>query len=187
MVRTCETVIHIFKSHPNKSGIRFVVLPNIKEGLNLCNDKQGTYQRLRRIIDPLLKKHELAFDFSMMFASFCIPDLAQVNITTSIERFQEIYSYIDANSHPDPDYGYSEQILKIAYDKFPYRMEDPECMFKRGLKLRNFLKTYLKNHKLQEGEKCVIVSHSSFLTSLSSKGYDYLKNDLIEPCHMNNC
>ena len=39
MLRTCETAIHTFKNHPNKAGIKFVVLPNIKEGLNLCNDK----------------------------------------------------------------------------------------------------------------------------------------------------
>jgi hypothetical protein len=76
MLRTCETAIHIFKSHPNKKNIQFIVLPSIKEGLNLCNDKQGTYARLRRHIDPLLKEHDLKFDFSMMFSAFGLPDMA---------------------------------------------------------------------------------------------------------------
>lgn len=39
MIRTCETAIHIFKGHPNKQNIKFIVLPSVKEGLNLCNDK----------------------------------------------------------------------------------------------------------------------------------------------------
>jgi hypothetical protein len=48
MIRTCETAIHIFKGHPNKSNIKFIVLLSVKEGLNLSNDKQGTYSRLRK-------------------------------------------------------------------------------------------------------------------------------------------
>ena len=87
MIRTCETAIHIFKNHPNKANIKFVVLPSIKEGLNLCNDKQGTHSRMRRIIDPLLKEHGLQFDFSLMFSSFGLPDMAQVNVATDIGRF----------------------------------------------------------------------------------------------------
>jgi hypothetical protein len=133
MVRTCETVIHIFKNHPNKAKIKFIVVPSAKEGLHLCNDKQGTYQRLRRIIDPLLKEHGFTFDFSMMFAAFGIPDLAQVNITTTVERFQEVYGYLQPQSLADPEYGYSEQILKLTYDRFPFKIEDPECMYRRGL------------------------------------------------------
>ena len=39
MVRTCETAIHIFKNHPRKKDIKFIILPSVKEGLNLCNDK----------------------------------------------------------------------------------------------------------------------------------------------------
>jgi hypothetical protein len=76
MLRTCETAIHIFKGHPEKKNIKFIVLPSIKEGLNLCNDKQGTYHRLRSKIDHLLKEHELNFDFSMMFSAFGLPDMA---------------------------------------------------------------------------------------------------------------
>ena len=76
MIRTCETAIHIFKNHPNKDKIKFIVLPSVKEGLNLCNDKQGTYQRLRRIIDPILLEHNLKFDFHLMFSAFGLPEMA---------------------------------------------------------------------------------------------------------------
>lgn len=133
MLRTCETAIHTFKNHPNKRNIQFIVLPSVKEGLNLCNDKQGTYKRLRRLIDPLLAEHGLTFDFSLMFGSFGIPELAQVNVATDLERFQEMYKYIDDLGEMHPEWGYSEHLLKITYDKFPYRMEDPLKMFERGL------------------------------------------------------
>ena len=76
MLRTCETAIHISKSHPNKKDIIFVVCPILKEGLNLCNDFCGTYERLRRHIDPLLKESGLIFDFSLLFGSYGMPDLA---------------------------------------------------------------------------------------------------------------
>jgi hypothetical protein len=38
------------------------------------------------MIDPLLKEHDFTFDFSLMFSAFSLPDLAQVNITTTFER-----------------------------------------------------------------------------------------------------
>jgi len=167
-----------------------VVLPSVKEGLNLCNDKQGTYSRLRRLIDPLLKETGLSFDFSLMFSAFGLPEMAQVNVSVDIERFKEMYGYITAVGEDEafhPEHGYSEQLLKLAYDKFPYRMEDPLKLFERGLQLRRFLDTYFEGRPLDEGDKAVIVSHSAFLTSLSAKGYNHEKKDLVEPKHMHNC
>ncbi len=87
MLRTCETAIHVFKTHPRKREIKFVICPILKEGMNLCNDFCGTYERLRKYLDPLLKEHDLTFDFSLLFASFGLPDLAQIQITTDIPRF----------------------------------------------------------------------------------------------------
>lgn len=55
MVRAIQTAIHIFKSHPNKDKIKFLVIPMVKEGLNCANDKCGTYHRMRSIVDPLIK------------------------------------------------------------------------------------------------------------------------------------
>jgi len=41
--------------------------------------------------------------------------------------------------------------------------------------------------KLNDDEKIAIVSHSAFLSSLSAKGYDHEKEDVIEPAVMHNC
>ena len=36
--RTLQTCIHLFKNHPNKGDIRFVVLPIVREVLETSND-----------------------------------------------------------------------------------------------------------------------------------------------------
>ena len=35
------TAMHMFKKHPNRKNIKFIVLPAAKEGLHLCNDISG--------------------------------------------------------------------------------------------------------------------------------------------------
>lgn len=47
-----------------------------------------------------------------------------------------MYKYIDFAHEEEalhPEFGYSEHLLKLTYDKFPYRMEDPLKMYERGL------------------------------------------------------
>jgi hypothetical protein len=86
-----------------------------------------------------------------MFASFGLPELAQVNVATDLARFQEMYKYIDAVTEEEalhPEWGYSEHLLKITYDRFPYRMEDPLKMYERGLQLRRFLHQYMKSRPI---------------------------------------
>ncbi len=102
-----------------------------------------------------------------------------------------MYKYLDFINDEEalhPEFGYSEHLLKLAYDKFPYRMEDSFKMYERGLQLRRFLKHYFSTRPTKsDDEKIVIVTHSAFLCSLTAKGYDYEKKELIEPQQMHNC
>ena len=41
MYRTLMTAMNVFKAHPNRQNISFVVLPVAKEALNTCNDCVG--------------------------------------------------------------------------------------------------------------------------------------------------
>ena len=41
MLRTCMTTKFMFRNHPNKHSIKFIVLPIAKEGMHLCNDMMG--------------------------------------------------------------------------------------------------------------------------------------------------
>ena len=38
MQRAMQTCIHLFKNHPNKKQIRFIVLPIVREVLETSND-----------------------------------------------------------------------------------------------------------------------------------------------------
>lgn len=66
MQRAMQTCIHLFKNHPNKERIRFVVLPIVREVLETSND-------IALDIDHIMDKysldkplcHGLSFDFSM--------------------------------------------------------------------------------------------------------------------------
>ncbi|CDW90334.1 UNKNOWN [Stylonychia lemnae] len=185
MVRACQTAIHIFKNHPNKDKIKFIVIPLVKEGLNTGNDKCGTYERMRKIIDPLVTEHNLHFDFSMMH-TFGLPDLIQIKVTTELDRLQEFYEYISEDGKCEIN-GHSEQLLKITYDRFPYRLEGPYEMYVRGIQFRKFLKHFINNLDLKEDDKIAVVSHSAFLSSLSCKGFDREKQLLVEPAQIFNC
>eukprot|EP00347_Sterkiella_histriomuscorum_P004858 403358816 len=186
MVRACQTAIHIFKNHPDKEDIKFLVIPLVKEGLNCSNDKCGTYERMRSILDPLIKETGVHFDWSLMH-TFGVPDLIQIKVTTQLERLQEMYEYINPDIERCTDTGYTKHFLKISYDKFPYRMEGPYEMYERGLQFRIFLKHFMSQLHLEDDDKIAIVSHSSFLASLSSKGFNHQTKQLIEPAHMYNC
>ena len=37
MYRTCMTTTHMFKTHPNKANIKFVIVPIAKEGMHLSS------------------------------------------------------------------------------------------------------------------------------------------------------
>jgi len=66
MQRAIQTCIHLFKDHPNKKTIRFVVLPIVREVLETSND-------IALDIDVIVQKYSkdqplcegIHFDFSM--------------------------------------------------------------------------------------------------------------------------
>jgi len=65
MLRTCMTTTHMFKTHPKKESIKFVIVPIAKEGMHLCNDFSGPIAPVYEIFSDPSKCHGLNFDFSM--------------------------------------------------------------------------------------------------------------------------
>ncbi len=96
-----------------------------------------------------------------------------------------MYDYLNEGSERDPDYGWAEQVMKLSYDRFPYNMEDPETMQYRGLQVRKFLFEYFRARSLKSDDKVVIVSHSSFIGSLTARSWD--GKDLVGAEHLGNC
>jgi len=66
-MRTCETAAVLFQNHPNKDKIKFIVIPNAKEGMHLCNDLIGPLDRIKAIYANPEKCFGLNFDFSRCY------------------------------------------------------------------------------------------------------------------------
>lgn len=43
----------MFKNHPNKPSLKLILLPILKEGMNTSNDLSGTYEYMKKHIEPL--------------------------------------------------------------------------------------------------------------------------------------
>lgn len=72
MLRTCMTTVELFKDHPNKDKIKFVIYPLAKESAHLCNDfMKGPFkeQIYDRFSDPA-KCEGINFDFTLMLGTF---------------------------------------------------------------------------------------------------------------------
>ena len=90
MVRTIETAVHLFKSHPNRKEIKFIVLPLLKEGFNCAYDLCLTNEALRKKVDPLISQHELDFDFNLLNA-YGVSDLVQADVNADFNQVQKMY------------------------------------------------------------------------------------------------
>ena len=65
MYRTLMTAMNVFKTHPDRQKITFVVLPVAKEALNLCNDTIGPFTRIYEAFKDPEKCEGIFFDFSL--------------------------------------------------------------------------------------------------------------------------
>jgi len=52
---------------------------------------------------------------------------------------------------------------------------------------RTFLKAFIADNPLESYEKCAVVSHSAFLTSMSSNEYDFVQEGPTNQILFKNC
>jgi hypothetical protein len=60
------TAANMFKNHPNKAKIKFLVVPFAKECMHLCNDLIGPIKTVYDIYSKPENCFGLNFDFSLM-------------------------------------------------------------------------------------------------------------------------
>ena len=86
MQRTMMTTIHMFKNHPNKANIRFVVLPIVRECMNTTNDIAIDCDELMtKFAEGTPATCGIVFDFSRMFL-YGIPQLWQIFTISNVEK-----------------------------------------------------------------------------------------------------
>jgi hypothetical protein len=84
MYRTCMTTVGMFKTHPNREKINFLVVPIAKEGMHLCNDASGPIKRVLDVFTKPEQCHGMKFDFSL-FYSYGSEATWQMNIVADLE------------------------------------------------------------------------------------------------------
>ncbi len=62
------TTIHLFKDHPNKKNINFVVLPNLREALHETADIAIDFiELIKKYAEGRPETHGIKFDFSRFY------------------------------------------------------------------------------------------------------------------------
>ena len=75
MQRAMMTTIEMFKNHPNKEKIRFVVIPVVREVLHTINDMcMDVNEMIKKYGHGSKAAQGLKFDFSALF-TFGVPEL----------------------------------------------------------------------------------------------------------------
>lgn len=84
--RTLQTTIHLFKNHPNKDNIKFIVVPILREVLETSNDIALDINEIISLYSVNSKICQgINFDFSLMFL-YGKPELWQVYTLSNFEK-----------------------------------------------------------------------------------------------------
>lgn len=98
MQRALQTAIHMFKTHPNKENIVFIVLPLIHEYFNTSNDiPADCYKVMERYAVGNAECHGLKFDFSMLMAQ-AVPQMWCIDSLTNVEKRSKLMSKMPAQA-----------------------------------------------------------------------------------------
>ena len=96
MLRTCQTTVELFKTHPNKANIKFILYPLAKESAHLCNDfMKGPFKD--QIYDKFSDSENcsgLKFDFQFMFGAYGCESTLQFNVISDIDSLKVPYSFL---------------------------------------------------------------------------------------------
>mmetsp|Transcript_44595 Transcript_44595/g.43242 ORF Transcript_44595/g.43242 Transcript_44595/m.43242 type:complete len:132 (+) Transcript_44595:246-641(+) len=131
----------MFKNHPNKANIKFVVLPIIREVLASTND---IGRNIHEIAELYGKDKELTqgvhLDFSLVM-NFSQPELYQIHTLANFEKQQYLLSQLkEQENHVS---NYLEVMTTTLINNFP-RYESHQDIYKRTEIIKNFMRQYLK-------------------------------------------
>ena len=99
--RCLQTCIHMFKTHPNKAEIRFIVLPVVREVFATSND-------IAHDIDDIIGKYGMpelcegiSFDFSLSLLHGQ-PKLWQIYTLANLEKQKDIVLNLKVEENGEP-------------------------------------------------------------------------------------
>ena len=85
-----ETTIHMFKDHPNKQSIKFIVLPIFREVLHTtCDIAIDCEDLIKKYGKWMPGNHGIEFDFSRLYL-YGIPQLWQIYTLANVRLQQTV-------------------------------------------------------------------------------------------------
>ena len=189
MYRTLMTTSEMFKEHPNKDSIKFVVLPSAKEGLHLCNDICGPFKRVYDIYSNPDNCFGIKYDFSYVH-SYGRESTWQFNLVSDLTMLQTSYETLKYDKIDEKTFDVdqsNDHFLEEVYNQFPLRAEGYGVLYWRTELVKKFIKEHLKhNITLGKDQKAAVVAHSSFLKCITATGVAE-DGEVIAGADMANC
>lgn len=186
MQRTLQTCIHLFKNHPNKKDIRFVVLPIIREVLETANDIALDFEHIVEKYSPDKEICQgLHFDFSMNMLHGQ-PQLWQIFTLANLQKQKDLILSLKVDD--TGKVNYQEVILERLKVHEP-RYENHKDLYARAKVIKQFLREYITANPLDAAkkEKYGIISHSRIIATMTATGHREEDDELIDYVWFKNC
>ena len=167
------TTVNMFKNHPNKDNIHFVVLPMVREVLGWqCDIAMDCHEMMQKFSEGAEYAGGLKFDFSRMFL-YGIPQLWQVFTLSHVNKQKEVVSQIrKINPEPNSESVQKTNVIEVLKDTLPkyQQFEDNESTLRRCAGIQEFMKENLRMNPLEGHQKYAVVCHSMLIAAMTSDG-----------------
>ncbi|EGR34223.1 hypothetical protein IMG5_019880 [Ichthyophthirius multifiliis] len=162
LFRALQTADILFQNHPRKNEIKFLVVPELSEGLCFsCSIAPFAFSEKR-------KQQFQNFDFSFG-EKFQNKILWQVEQLQCDQIFQKLQKELQNIQNEDE---FSAKVVEELQKVYPQYLETHDHLWLRAQKAKQFIQCYL--NQVPEGQQIVIVAHYVlilYLTSSENKGY----------------
>jgi hypothetical protein len=175
----------LFKNHPNKKDIRFIVLPVAREVLETSND-------IALNIDHIMEKYSqdkelcqgINFDFSYNLLHGQ-PRLWQIYTIANLTKQKDLVLSLKVDEKGESNH--QEVLLERLKAHHP-RYENHKDLYARAKVIKQFLREYITANPLNEvkQEKYGVISHSRIIATMTAKGVDE-NDELIDFTWFQNC
>lgn len=148
MQRAMMTTVHMFKNHPNKENIKFVVLPCIREVYYTTNDiAMDCFEMMDKFGEGTEHAGGIKFDFSNFFM-YGTPDLWQTYTMPDVEKQKIILNKVkQVNSESIMEAVQKTNYIEASQEIFPeYRVtmfENFGNLVARANNIKRFMKVNL--------------------------------------------
>jgi phosphohistidine phosphatase SixA len=168
LMRCLQTTYLALRDNPQRENIRVIVHPLISETINGVHDYSRNIENKKKIFNM---QSIVKFDWTLFDQNF------------STTQSQDTYFLRWVDSCTDDNTYLKDLINKMKINctdslleefasyhmKIKVRPESYKTMFYRNLEFKDYLKDFLTDYKLDDSEKLVIFTHSSFSQISTSK------------------